>query len=87
MSCLGVAVAVAAIVGYLALRRTVRRQAQKHARVAMNDYLQSDEFRAEIRIAADEALHSHIKDRVIVALQRGEPEGLRDQGRSELKEE
>ena len=68
VTCVGVVVAVSAIVGYQSAKRMIRRQAIKQARSQTDQYLKSEEFQRQLRSVADGLLKEHIKDRIVLSL-------------------
>lgn len=68
VTCVGVVVAIVAIFGYRSAKRMLRREAEKHARQATREHLESDLFKSDLLVVARLALSDNIKDKMLAAL-------------------
>jgi hypothetical protein len=67
----GVIVAISAFVGYQSAKRMLKREAQRHAKKASLDHLNSAEFKAALQAVANDLVKDHIRNTVVVSLSQG----------------
>nr|WP_294548699.1 hypothetical protein [uncultured Rhodopila sp.] len=70
----GVVIAISAFVGYQAARRMLKREAQKHARKASLEHLESPEFKASLQAVANDLVRDHIRNNVVLTLSNAPPQ-------------